>query len=78
MRIFELYDHVLETSTRVDSGFNIVVRVYYDSSEGLFVLIEALKVTRHVMEVRFSEIGAIIDRRAFTEKNVRRRKIIEK
>jgi hypothetical protein len=68
-KIFELYDHVLETSTRVDSDINLVARVYYGNSQELHEFLEALKAIRYVKEVRFSEISAIIDRRAFIENN---------
>jgi hypothetical protein len=68
-KIFQVYDHVLETSTRVDSDINLVARIYYGSSQELHGLLEALKGIRYVKEVRFSEISAIIDRRAFIEKD---------
>jgi hypothetical protein len=56
----------------MDSGFNLVARAYYDRSEELLVLMEALKVIPYVKGVRFSEISAIIDRRAFSEKETLR------
>src|SRR5437899_431789 len=62
--IFPLYDQILETSTRVDSGFNLVARAYYASSEELLVLMDVLKATHNVKEVQFSEIGAIVNRRS--------------